>query len=340
MGIILQGNRSWKNFPKKLTLKIAWVVYSALWSPIFDFVKDILYMLEQEKLQRTQEKSVLKQYAIPPWEVYLSILCISFILSPFFQKRRIKEEFGKSFWRGLLQLICSFPILSELYNFPLLLKNAINTGYHGKEIEELTDPAQITEEKVKLRKEKAYPDELTFGTTDRDYYLENIPQAFLQLRHFFNMYLTEHNSDIRGFRGFSEMSLLSKISPFLTLVAIGFTAWKKYMTRKGPQASVVVVYVVICYFKTWIFSIGFEHFGDVTLSFANVCHYLLCHCCLCLARLYTLVEYWNLDRNYHLFLALPKFFQHIIVPWPHSPFVSLLDCLRLSLRYLPLSLFV
>ena len=138
MGLILEGNRSWKNFPKKLSLSVAWVTYSALIGPIVDFVKDILYMLEREELGRKRSK-ISKNLDDNPWEVYLSILCISFIVSPFFHKQRISEEFKKSCWRGFLQLFCSLPILSELYNYPLLLKNTINTGFHEKEIEAEAD---------------------------------------------------------------------------------------------------------------------------------------------------------------------------------------------------------
>ena len=234
MGLILEGNRSWKNFPKKLSLSVAWVTYSALIGPIVDFVKDILYMLEREELGRKRSK-ISKNLDDNPWKVYLSILCIAFIVSPFFHKQRISEEFKKSCWRGCLQLFCSFPILSELYNYPLLLKNTINTGFHEKEIEAETDPFKITIEKAKLREEKAFPVKLTSGTTDRDFFFENIPQSFLQLRYFLMM-LTWERYD------FSQISVLSKISPFMSLASVGFTAWKKYMNRKGVQ----VIFSNVC----------------------------------------------------------------------------------------------
>ena len=234
MGLILEGNRSWKNFPKKLSLSVAWVTYSALIGPIVDFVKDILYMLEREELGRNKSRS-FKNLDDNPWEVYLSILCISFIVSPFFHKQRISEEFKKSCWRGFLQLFCSLPILSELYNYPLLLKNTINTGFHEKEIEAETDPFKITIEKAKLREEKAFPVKSTSGSTDRDFFFENIPQSFLQLRYFLMM-LTWERYD------FSQISVLSKISPFMSLASVGFTAWKKYMNRKGVQ----VIFSNVC----------------------------------------------------------------------------------------------
>ena len=163
-----------------------------------------------------------------PWEIFFTIICINLILSPFLHWNRIKEQFRKSFFHGLLQLLCSFPVLSEIYNLPLLLKNAINIGYHENEIEAETDPEKVTQEKENLKIEKSFADQLTLSKTDRDFYFEDLPQAFLQLR---NLYVLL----IYSYKDLDNLSLISVVSPFLSILSIGFTSWKKYMSGKKFQ---------------------------------------------------------------------------------------------------------
>ena len=156
-------------------------------------------------------------------------------MSPISNSKRIKEEFNKKWWRGILQFICSFPVLSELYCFPQLFKNAINTAYHEQEIEAETDPRKITKEKEILREEKSFADNLTGGKVDRDYYFENLPQAFLQLRNLLILAFWQRYSYEFGRQW--KKSPFSVIAPFLSMLSVGFTAWKKFMCYKRQQVN-------------------------------------------------------------------------------------------------------
>ena len=152
----------------------------------------------------------------------------------------IKEEFCKSYSHGFLRLLCSFPVLSEIYNLPLLLKNAINIGFHENEIEAETDPEIITQEKEKLKIEKSYADKIVEGKTVRDFYFEDLPQAYLQLRNLYVLIIFRY----RYQREFARLSYISMISPFVSIISIGFTSWKIFMCgKKFQDLSILEIFI-------------------------------------------------------------------------------------------------